>query len=88
MLLKNCAAFCCEVLEGIVRDGMIEYLYTNQFICKHQHWFVKKKACVTNLLACLQRETNCLNKGGLMDILLKDFSKAFDKIAKKKLLLN
>jgi ribonucleases P/MRP protein subunit RPP40 len=46
----------------------------------------KKKACVTNLLACRNKVSKCINEKKSMDVLYTDFSKAFDKVSHKKLL--
>ena len=79
-------SICCKVMEGAVRDELMGYLYDNDLISKYQHGFVKKKACVTNLLACQNKITKCLMEEKSMDVLYKDFSKAFDKVSHKKLL--
>ena len=43
---------CCKLMEGIVRDELMEYFYKNKLISSHQNVFVRRKACVTNLLEC------------------------------------
>ena len=43
---------CCKIMEGILRDELMVYFYENNLISKSQHGFVRKKACVTNLLEC------------------------------------
>ena len=79
-------SICCKLMEGAIRDELMEYLYRNNLITEYQHGFVRKKACVTNLLACQNRLTKCLMEGKSMDVLYTDFSKAFDKVSQKKVI--
>ena len=46
----------------------------------HQHGFLQRKSCVTNLLEALEYVGACLDTGGQVDILYLDMSKAFDRI--------
>ena len=43
----------CKLIEGIIRDRFMDHLGNNELISKDQHGFVRKKACVTNLLDTL-----------------------------------
>ena len=47
-----------------------------------------KKSCKTNLLEFIDKVTNYLERGYLIDIIYTDFSKAFDKVSGVKLLAN
>jgi hypothetical protein len=58
----------------------MNHLQSNKLISTHQHGFVSKKSCTTNLLESLDYITmNIEMKIGLFIIYL-DFSKAFDKV--------
>jgi hypothetical protein len=70
----------CKVLERIVRDTLLDYLYANHLIAKEQHGFVRNKACITNLLESLDIITNSLAYKLWIDLILLDFAKAFDKV--------
>ena len=74
-------------MEGIVRDELMEYFYKNKLISSHQHGFVRRKACVTNLLECQNMVSKNILQGNTVDVVYTDFSKAFDKVSHKKLLL-
>ena len=39
-----------KVMEGLVREVIMQYLLANSLLAPQQHGFVPKKACVTNLL--------------------------------------
>ena len=43
----------CRVLEGLIRDKLLDFLEKEDLIAKEQHGFLKRKACVTNLLETL-----------------------------------
>jgi hypothetical protein len=77
---------CCKLMEGIVRDELMEYFYENKLISKQQHGFVKRRACVTNLLECQNIVSKSISEGNSVDVLYTDFSKAFDKVSHKKLI--
>ena len=75
------------MLEDIVRERMMSYVNTGNLIAKEQHGFVPNKACITNLIETLDAITDATNKGYSVDLILLDFSKAFDKVSHKKLIL-
>ena len=77
---------CCKIMEGCLRDSLTEYLYVNGLISAEQHGFVRRKACVTNLLECQNLITKSIWDNKAVDIVYTDFSKAFDKVAHRKLL--
>ena len=70
----------CKILEGIIRDALLDYLVKENLIAPEQHGFVRGKACVTNLLESLDLITSALAKGKLVDVIFLDFLKAFDTV--------
>ena len=76
----------CKLLEGVIRDRFMDYLVNNKLISKDQHGFVRKKACVTNLLETLDFISSKLVKGECVDIIFLDFLKAFDMVPHRRLL--
>ena len=64
---------------------MTKHLTKHKLISPTQHGFVKKKACVTNLLECQNIVSKLLNDDKAVDVLYTDFEKAFDKVSHKKL---
>ncbi len=50
--------------------------------------FVKRKACVTNLLETMDLVTKSLSTGIPVDVVYFDFFKAFDMVPHKRLILN
>ena len=76
----------CKILESIIRDSVMKYLQLNKLIVSSQHGFVPNKVCVTNLFETLDIVTDAVNKGHSVDLILLDFSKAFDKVSHAKLI--
>ena len=62
------------------------HLEFNKLISIEQHGFVSSKACVTNLLECLDLTSNVLHKHRKLDVLYTDFMKAFDTVSHRKLI--
>ena len=76
----------CKIMEKLVKKAIVNHLEANDLISKHQHGFVNKKSCVTNLLECLDYSTKTISEKNFMDIILLDFAKAFDKVPHRGLL--
>jgi hypothetical protein len=52
----------CKVLEKVVREQMLKYLFDNGIIPKNQHGFLPKRSTTTNLLECLDDWTSNFDK--------------------------
>ena len=65
----------------------MKFLLDNRLISAHQHGFVPKKCCTTNLLEAQDLITGAMNTGSWVDVLFIDFAKAFDKVSHEKLIL-
>ena len=63
------------------------YLDKHQLLHSNQHGFRKKLSCETQLIQFVQDISGTLNESGQTDIIVMDFSKAFDKVDHKRLLL-
>ena len=70
-------------MEGVVRDAVVEFLLLNNLICPSQHGFLPGRSTLTNLLETL---TRLIDEGHQVDVLYLDFRKAFDVVAKERLL--
>ena len=77
----------CKLLESIIRDNILKHLTDNNLVQQSQHGFVPKRSCFTNLLHMLETWTSALDKGICIDAIYLDFSKAFDSVPHKRLLL-
>ena len=77
----------CKVMESIVRDQIMEHLNENDLMSDKQHGFREGRSCLSNLLTTLEDWTNILDNKDCIDIAYLDFSKAFDLVSHRHLLL-
>lgn len=77
----------CKVMERIIRDTILEHLYANDLVAREQHGFVRKKACVTNLIETMDKITSSLAYKRWIDLIFLDFAKAFDKVPHRRLVM-
>ena len=40
----------CKLLETLIRDHVVEFLVKHELINTCQHWFIKARSCLTNIL--------------------------------------
>ena len=76
----------CKVMEGLVREKLIDHFNINNLITDSQHGFVGGRSCSTNLLAVLDVWTEVLEEDGFIDTIYLDFAKAFDTVPHERLL--
>ena len=67
-------------------DKLDDHLYKNNLNNPNQHGFMEQKSCLTNLLEFLEVKTSLQAEGHSMDIIFLDFSNAFNKVPKNRLL--
>ena len=77
----------CKIMESIIKDDVTEYLEENKLINNSQHGFRQKRSCLTNLLEYMEEVTKTVDSGQNIDMIYLDFSKAFDKVPIKRLLI-
>jgi hypothetical protein len=76
----------CKIMEGLVRDAMIEFHISNNLICSSKHGFLPCRSTLTNLLEYPDTLTRLVDEGHQVDVLYLDFKKAFDVVPKQRLL--
>jgi hypothetical protein len=64
----------------------MDHLYENSILCDNQHGFRSKRSCETQLVITIEEIARKLANGEQVDIILLDFSKAFDKVPHRRLL--
>ena len=77
----------CRIMESIIKDHIIKHLDDNNLVVPTQHGFVKKRSTVTNLLEFFEKVTSKVDSNQPMDLIYLDFSKAFDKVPRERLLI-
>ena len=76
----------CKVLEHIIASQVVKHLNSHDLLYDLQHGFREKRACETQLTMLVEDLARNLSKGKQTDLVLLDFSKAFDKVNHSKLL--
>lgn len=71
-------AICCKSLEHIITSNIRKHLSQNEILVLHG--FRSKRTCETQLVISIQDLAKSLADGNQIDIILLDFSKAFDKV--------
>ena len=75
-----------KVMERVVKERIMNYLYSNNKLSDCQYGFVEGRNTVTNLLHATDAWTESVDRGENVDVLLLDFKKAFDSVPHKRLL--
>ena len=74
-------------MEHVITSNIMAYLDKHQLFHSNQNGFRKKLSCETQLIQFVQDISDTLNESGQTDIIVMDFSKAFDKVDYKRVLL-
>ena len=61
---------CCKILERILRKHIVTHLEDKHSISIHQHGFMKKRSCQTNMLETFEEWTKLIDEGAGMDVAL------------------
>lgn len=78
---------CCKMFEHIIFTNLVGFLESNSFFCSAQHGFRKHYSCETQLITFTHALHQVLDRSSTIDCIFLDFSKAFDKVCHKLLLL-
>jgi hypothetical protein len=73
-------------MESVIRDEMMSHLLSNNLLNASQHGFLPGKSCTTNLLEFMESVTREVDAGKPVDVVFLDFTKAFDKVPRERLL--
>jgi hypothetical protein len=71
----------CKLLEHIVVSNITGYAVDNNILCPQQHGFRKGHSCESQLLGFVDEASEAMEKNNQEDVLVLDFSKAFDKVS-------
>jgi hypothetical protein len=76
----------CKTMEHIVCSNILRHCDKHKIITDAQHGFRKRRSCETQLVLTIQDLAKSVGNRGQTDIILLDFSKAFDKVPHQRLL--
>ena len=77
----------CKLLEHIIHSNMSKHLEANTILSDKQHGFRKRRGCETQLAMVVNDFAKNLNNSQQVDTILLDFSKAFDKVNHRNLMI-
>ena len=77
----------CKIMKHVLCSHLSNHLEINNILTPHQHGFRKGFSTETQLIAVLDDWLSSLDKQTRTDVLLVDFSKAFDSVSHQRLLL-
>ena len=73
-------------MEHIIISNLVKHLDRNQILYDLQHGFRARRSCEKQLTMLIDELHQNLQDGKQTDIILLDFSKAFDKVSHEKLI--
>ena len=76
----------CKVLEHIVSSSIMNHLEDRNILSDAQHGFRKRRSCESQLILAIQDLAKGIDDKQQHDVLLLDFSKAFDVVPHSRLL--
>ena len=77
---------CCKILEHVITSAIMTHSDMNNILSPFQHGFRRNRSCETQLLQFTTDIANILAAEKQPDVLVMDFSKAFDKVGHGRLL--
>ena len=76
----------CKILEHLMVSSIMKHSTAHNILHPNQHGFRQNRSCETQLLEFTSDLANNLKDAKQTDILVMDFSKAFDKVGHERLL--
>ena len=77
----------CRLLEKIVKCQIMDHLTQEDLLSPSQHGFINRRSTVTQLLNYLDKSTEAIADGDVVDVIYFDFAKAFDTVPHRRLLM-
>ena len=77
---------CCKVMEHIVFHSIMNHVDQNNILNNCQHGFRPKYSCQSQLVMLTEEILKVMDQQKQIDLILLDFSKAFDSVPHKRLL--
>ena len=76
----------CKTMEDIIASSLTKHFNQNSILYDLQNGFRDRRSCATQLLQLIDDLIRNMTEGKQIDLILLDFSKAFDKVNHLKLL--
>jgi hypothetical protein len=79
-------SICCKLQEHILTSSIMKHLAQHNILTDSQHGFRARRSCETQLVTLVHELSANLDRGGQLDMVVLDFSKAFDKVPHERLM--
>ena len=79
-------SLCCKIQEHIVTSSIMRHLEAHKALSDTQHGFRARRSCETQLLTLTHELAKNMDMKKQTDIVILDFSKAFDRVPHQRLL--
>ena len=76
----------CKLLEHVMASNMMEYLESNNILCEMQHGFRSNRSRESQIISLGHQLAQNNDKNIQTDLIIMDFTKAFDKVPHKRLI--
>ncbi len=70
----------CKIFEMILKKSLLSILSEIWSISPHQHGFLPRRPCLSNLLFFEEAVTRMMDEGPTVDVIYPDFVKAFESV--------
>ena len=80
-------SLCCKIQEHVVTSNVLNHLDEHHILTDCQHRFRARRSCETQLLTLAQELIAGLDKRHQHDMIILDFSKAFDRVPHERLMV-
>ena len=77
---------CCNMLDHIIVSSALNHVDNHRILSHCQHSFRARRSCITQLVTLLHDLASSLDRGTQTDMVILDFSKAFDRVPHQRLL--
>ncbi len=78
---------CSKVLEHIIHSNIMAHFDHYSILTEKQHGFRSKHSCESQLILTVNDLAQCLDDKSQIDMIIMDFTKAFDSVPHNRLLL-
>ncbi len=76
----------CKLMESLIRDHIINFFKINHLFSDKQFGFLSGRSTSLQLLSVLDKWTQALEDGHVIDCVYMDYQKAFDKVPHQRLI--
>jgi hypothetical protein len=74
----------CKMLEHVITSTIMRHLEQHHILTDVQHGFRRQRSCESQLIITIQDIARAMDDKKQTDVILLDFSKAFDKVPHKR----